>query len=249
MSKGWIYLKKMTDHNGNPTAYCFGLTGNDKRRKRAYRKENPFIVHLEDFKTVNMKAAEDELIAEAKLRRWLLLDNSDEWIKADCFEDFKIIWKRVKDKHSVQGVRKRKAAKRKRRQAVYGVDVMGDPMTAKQKRDRERQIERDRLLGEAAAMRQQQQFRQPPPPTERQDKVATAQSIAAATDETPALLQALGEMIAVTFVLAIGTGIIGIAVSLGEVLVAFVPVGLCIALMWFIGKLTAPEKSRRRKAW
>lgn len=129
MYKGWVYLKKMTDHNGTPTAYCFGLTSKPEKRKRAYRKENPFIVHLEDFRTNNMRAAEEELITEAKRRRWLLRDNSNEWIKASCFDDFQIIWKRVKDKHSVQESRKRKAAKRKQRKTV---DVMGDPTTQKE---------------------------------------------------------------------------------------------------------------------
>lgn len=174
MSKGWIYLKKMTDHNGTPTAYCFGLTSRPKKRKKAYRKENPFIVHLEDFKTDNMKAAEDELIAEAKRRRWLLRDNSDEWIKESCFEDFKIIWERVKSKHSVQGAQKRKVAKRKRRQSVRGMNG--------------REIERQRqlpagfinsiraesaLANKMMAARQQEKYSQPTQAVERQDKVAT----------------------------------------------------------------------------
>ncbi len=257
MSKGWIYLKKMTDHNGYPTAYCFGLTSRPEKRKRAYRKENPFIVHLEDFQTPDMKAAEDELIAEVKRRRWLLRDNSDEWIKASCFDDFKTIWNRVKDKHSIQGVRKRKAIKRRRRQAVHGMDVMGDPMTQKQKRDRERDTTRRRLLDEAAAIRQQKQFMEPPLPRDRQAAIDHAKHLATcsvpAEKQTSAFWQAMGEAMVIGGGSLLGLmALAGIAVNMPSIisfLGTVISMVLVLGFLWLLGTVSGAGKRKRRKAW
>jgi hypothetical protein len=114
MRPGWIYLKKNVNLKGEVMAYCFGLTGNSKSRYRAYRKENPFIEHVEDYKTKNMNAAESTLKAFVVDNDMQLLGRSSEWLRAECFEDFHEKWKQVKNEWSVAAIRNRDKEKRRR---------------------------------------------------------------------------------------------------------------------------------------
>ena len=145
MSQGWIYLKKMTDHNGNATAYCFGKTSNFKRRDKEYRKENPFIVHLEDFETKYMRAAEGALISASRRQQWLLRGNSDEWIKPEYFREFKSIWDRVKCHYSTDGNKCHENIQRQR-QLVNATSALSDALKSVDEAGALLYLEEDSLL-------------------------------------------------------------------------------------------------------
>ena len=96
MSNGWIYLRKNVNLNGDVMAYCIGKTGNEKKRRKTYRKENPFIEHVEDYKATNMHAAETMLRDFIKDNNMQLVGRSSEWLRKECFEQFYEKWLEVK---------------------------------------------------------------------------------------------------------------------------------------------------------
>ena len=229
MSKGWIYLRKNVNLKGEAMAYCIGKTGNEKKRRKTYQKENPFIEHMEDYKASDMHTAETILRDFIKDNEMQLVGRSAEWLRKECFEEFYQKWLKVKCEWWVN---KPKPPKREYIKPIGAGSVKPLPPVGKP-RPLENWTEKEHLIAYV------QEAARTPPPVPMAS--VTAQSIAPATDETPALLQALGEVIAVTFTLAVGVGVIGICFHLGKILIALVPILLCVAFMWVLGTLFAPK--------
>lgn len=234
MSNGWIYLRKTVNLKGEAMAYCIGKTGNEKKRRKTYRKENPHIKHMEDYKTRNMKAAEDELKDFIKDNDMQYVSNSTEWLRAECFEEFYSKWEEVKGEWWVN---KPKPTKREYIQPIGAGTVKPLPPVGKP-RPMENWTEKEHLLAYA-----QEAARTPPPVP--MASVST-QSNAPARKQIPAFWLALGEMIAAVFFCAVGVA----AFILFMNFIGFIIYGgLGLAVLWVIGTLSGAGKRRRRGAW
>ena len=97
--KGFIYLRKMVDLNGNVQAYCFGKTNNIGRRDSEYKKESAdFIKNITYFATDVQTVAENFIIEHTKSMRLSSDPKRKEWVKRECYDQLMSIFEYAKSR-------------------------------------------------------------------------------------------------------------------------------------------------------
>lgn len=249
MSKGWIYLRKNVNLKGEVMAYCIGKTGNEKKRRKTYRKENPFIEHVEDYKASNMHAAETILKDFIKDNDMQLVGRSSEWLRKECFDQFYQKWSQVKGDWWVN---KPKKPKRKYLQPLGAGPVKPLPPVGKPRPLPAAAIEATRTSSALANKISAEKAR-----IERQGNIYHASHLETcnvpAKKKTSAFWQAIGEAMVVGGGTLLGImALAGIAVNMPSIisfLGTVISMVLVLGFLWLLGSIAGKPKRRRRKAW